>query len=125
MSRPSWWHTMTFYDDVAWMIPYDVMCTKHAQNHYACDCRPPQSPWVHSSYARGWPRCPVCRAPFRPGDRCTHWTGHVIDGQYKAVPHYDYPTYAAVAQRVEPLLRKQEEPVQVRPVAPTVREETP
>ena len=96
MSRPTWWRLLTRKAQEAgwWAIPYGVGCAPHQDNLEGCDCRPPRPPWVHTSHARGWPRCSVCQCPVNPAGRCPHGTGKRVHGDYRCVPHWQYPTYA-------------------------------
>lgn len=95
-----------------WAIPSDVLAR---DRHAYYRVRPPEAPWVHTSYARGWPRCSICRAPTRPGTECQIVSQSTKLGRLR---HCDYPNYAALAHAVEPRFRKPEKPVQVGRVAP-------
>lgn len=116
MSRNSWVQTLTCRNGGWWAIPYDRLVSLDVK----IQSSPPSPPWVHTSVARGWPRCSICRAPISPQvGHCPHATGHVVNGDYTLIPHIHYPDYATVAYGVKPRFCKPEKAAHVGPVAPS------
>lgn len=115
MSRNSWWSAMTVLEDSDrkswWAIPSGLPREVYGQYGHG---NPPHAPWVHTSHARGWPRCSICRAPLKPGSRCERGTWR--EGEKRE--HWTYPNYVAVAYTVKPWRKKPEKAVQVSPVTP-------